>query len=176
MRLTNSMRDSIINQEVNNKYHDKRNEAEKKFRDAIEELAKKAVAAGPKIPQELIDSNYIRLTDSARIEYSCGEKDNYYQLYNYYPANINGNKIEIKATKTVEKLRDKLRSIREERIKFKRSLKQILYAFTTDKQVVAAIPEFKHYFANQQKAQSMAVIPAEQINSIRKQLVKPKGE
>lgn len=170
-KLTNAVRDGIIRQEVDNKFHKKVLEAEKKVTDEIDALAKKSVPAW--ITEEMKQSGYIMLSNEVyaykdKITSNWNDREDF-EIHDHIPTKQT-DYVKIVKTKKIINLQDKLEALLNERKEFKNNLHSVLYSFTTDKKLLEHVPELDKYFQDAQKSQCMAIVPADQIDKVRKML------
>lgn len=169
MKITIAMRNSILQKELTKKFHDDLAKAEK---DLIEEVEKELVKTIKKIPKELIDERYVRVESTVEIEIEGERRSKSIEVYNSYPITWDSYSHKMKPTAKIKSLLAKEKALKDARDKFKADLRRILDGFNTHKNLVANVPEFQEYFTNLETAQSMAIIPYEQIKEVRKQLAK----
>lgn len=171
MRITNDMRKSILNSEVLTKFNKEVLALDKALMLSIEKIVKDKTKG---VSSKMIASGYVHVTSS----FSLVGGDNYQRkaiglpgyLYNTYPRKSGEYSHKIKPNKEVLTNIKASKKIRVARDEFRKDLRQVLYSYTTDKKLLAVVPELKEYFKDSQKAQSMSLVPVEQINKVRKSL------
>jgi chemotaxis regulatin CheY-phosphate phosphatase CheZ len=170
MRITQSMRDSILEKELRAKFDEKLSKAETAV---VQEVEKEVVKMIPKnIPQDMINERYIRVSNDAKIYIEGKNKYEYIDCHNSYPIQWTSSYHEVKMTKAIEKAMKARDELKEDKEKFRQKLKYVLNSFTTHKSLILNVPEFSQYFANEETAKSMAVVPVEQIKELRKALAR----
>lgn len=162
MRLTIDKRGSILRQETNNKFYDKVGGIKKQLLGLVEDEVKKI---SPKIPENL--EGYINTSNYFKLEGS--EECPIDSLDNYYPRKGH-QRLTIKVTPKIKTKLKQYYRLEEEEIHFRKELRAVLYGFSCAKKLCKAIPEFEKYFENE--IASNALVPVEQINSVRKRLAK----
>jgi len=178
MRLTNAQRDQVITKEANNKFDAIIKKQKEKLLSVIEKYVKKALV-NKKLPQELINEGYIRTTDQVSVKFR--DKPEGYQRTTYsdretfsmnehLPLKTHAS-FSFDATIDMQKEMDALIKLRSDKKEFTAKLKTILYSLSNDKQIEEHLPELKKYFKKETK--TMAMIPIEQINSMREMLKAP---
>lgn len=184
MRLTNATRDNISVKEVSKKFDKQLEKIKTEFQTELLLLAK-AKIENIKFPSHLFDDGY--LLRSAQTEITFSEEFKKEHMVNRYSTTVREYDLDeplivkpheglhkIKANKKLETLYLKRKNLEEERRKFSTDLRDILYCYNTDKQLVEAIPECSIYFEDEKAVKtSTALVPIDQIKSIRKQLVRP---
>ena len=173
MRLTNAMRDSIVESEVRKKFNKDLLRVENILMKSIESEARvKTKCVSP----SMIKTGYIHVSNSfelegynnrerKRIGINKGMNSSFPIKHGEYSHKIKP-KGEILANIKVS------RKIKKDVDEFKGDLRQVLYSYTTVAKLVISVPELKSYFKDTKKAQSMALIPTETIKKVRKSLVK----
>ena len=174
MKLTIAIRDEIVERETELKYHDLILKAEKSFIEAVQAQAIKEHAPKEKIPQWLIDGNYINHTRSIRICHHDGQTISYgdgknVEIYENIYVDQHTDNARVTMNKGTEKKRDKLRELKSNKKSFRDSVRNVVNSFNTDKQILEHIPEFSAYFPANQAFQ---LVPVEELEKVRKMLVK----
>lgn len=174
MRITNAMRDSILEKESNKKFYDIISSQEKDFNDQCNiECGNHIAKITPEINSKLLEENWLRTCNSFDI--SNLDDDEYdYRSSSYYPKKYSDyNDFKFTASAKLKKLYKKWQETELEETNFYNDLRLVLNAYSSHKPLLLAMPELSCHFENEVKAMSMAVVPIEQIESVRKLLVRP---
>lgn len=171
MRLTNSQREGILEQEITLKFNEVENENERKLIEACKKQIEK------NIPKELLDiqvkyPQYLNTTCS--VEFSdkhlaCEAGKRYFDLQDYYPVE-EWARLEVEVKGEIKKILEKMVKIKKEKQQLKIDLKAILFSVTTVKKLLEIVPEFKDYFPENKT--ETAIVPASLIKNVRKNLVR----
>lgn len=182
MKLTMDMRKAVEEKETRRLFHDKVNAAKNAAIKAIEdELSKTAKV----FPEELITEGWIATSDSvylsgARLDEDTNHRSSGYsqhvQINKRFPRRVHQGNFNVQTTKEINEAWDAYLQLKEERRQFKRKITQVLNAFTTVKKLVAHVPELEIYFKDELTAKTMAVVPMDKINELRKTLQAQKEE
>lgn len=163
MNLTISSRNSILDQECRNKFHDKISKAKDQFIDELENEIKKDI---PKIPQDLIDSGYIKMSCSVRV-YNLTSHREYFNLKNSYPCTNYENFDIQEPSAKIKKAYSSWQKTETDKGEFRKKLSRALYCFNTTKQLGENIPELAKYVAENKNKD---LIPLDLIKEIRREL------
>ncbi len=164
-----AVKDQIVKEESNKKFNKLIDAAKKKYILAIEKQAKKDFKeSGIKIPKKLIDSGYIRTTTGIYLKYKGSSDYGYESVYNPQPVKANSSGIEITMTEELIKLKKALKKLHSEKSKFQEELRQVLNSYTTDKKLLAAVPELQSYFMG--GVMVTTLVPVETVNKVRESL------
>lgn len=172
-RLTNSIREGIIENEVKKKFYDKITKAESDLKMSIDAAIAKTV---PKwITEEIETSGYINVQSAFKAERGDLNREAHDQIRwaeidNYYPCTGYHHKLVV--SKSMENKAEKLAKLNTEQNEFRRKLQTIVYSFTTAKLLLENVPEFKDYFKDAENKSKNALVPTEEIKAVRKELVK----
>lgn len=173
-RLTEADREEIVASESRKKFHKKLSDLEIKIIDqATKEAEKEYKDRIDMIDEALIDNHFVRTCNEVRV--ALKHNPNNHEcvvIRSRIPVYFNswgGLRLDNPSSK-LSSLIKKKQELREERKAFEKELIQTLRAFTTDKKLIASIPEFKSYFPENGKP--TALIPVEQIEKVRKSLAK----
>lgn len=170
MKLTITMRDSVVERETDKKFREPIQKAEIAYKKSIEELVKKSI---PNIPRDLILDGWIQQTDNVYVRGLLDRHGNpadrcqSVEIYNMYPVRIHSNGLEVDATPEIVELQKSLRKLEEEKKEFRSKMNKVMYAFNTVKQLLLSVPELESHFKTEIQVQTMAVIPIDAINELR---------
>jgi hypothetical protein len=178
------MRDNILNKETALKYDKKFSAIKQKALDECLKLVKNSLE-GIKFPQDLIDKSYLLQSNRVTVvysqefktehisanRYSCSTED--YSIDEVFPVKPHRGNHSIEANKKLENLYVERKNLYTEKDKFFKELRNILYSFANDKQLIEVMPELKIYFQDDEALKkTTALVPIDQINLVRKQLAK----
>lgn len=170
MRLSQYLKDNILKEEIRLNFEAKENAAQTKLSEAIEAQLKIEIAeSGIKVPKALIDGGYIKMCGD--VEYRIDDVLFRVQLSNTYPLKVYAYKHRIMhVTKAILYAHENKVYVQKDKSDFCLALRKVLAAFSTDAQLIKAIPELSYHFKKDGNSMSQALVPIEQINAIRSQL------
>lgn len=183
MRLTIEKRNAIVGSETNKKFYDVKKKLHKEIIDYLDKEVSKQIEKDV-LDSGLVERGYINTCNSVQFIHSDREfaeeltkkvKNNRYagtiSIHNSYPRKRFQSHFELKITKSLESKIKKYADKCDEEKEFKSNLRRVLNSFSTTKKLVSAVPELEIHFKDERTAS--AVIPYDQINNIKKQLVRP---
>lgn len=172
MRITQSMARSIAATETRKKFDQLKKDAETSLNKMVEDEVKEKYTF--KVPQSYIDDGLIRTCCEAKIKFK--EDDRYgegFTLDSSYPIKALEDCFRVKKNKKLEAAFNLKEKLDDDSDKFEDDLLRIINSFTTHTNLLIHLPELKDHFVDADLAKSMALVPVEQINAIRKQIVRP---
>jgi hypothetical protein len=180
MRITNQIRDNIVNQETSRIFSKKETDLIQKLVNLCEDRVKSSI---PNIPENLIKAGYfctsnkvqvsgVELTKEGstslrgnRITVRLESSRTYIYLQNYYPIPRHYSYFCIDSVREIHKIILALHELRHRIHGFKQKIHTALNSVSTSKQLIDLLPELKDYVSDEKSAK--ALIPSEQIKDLR---------
>jgi hypothetical protein len=182
MRLTNQIRDNIVNQETSRIFSKKETDLIQKLINLCEDKVKSTL---PNIPKGLIEAGYFCTSNKVKVKTSgvrmikkgsTSLKENrqtirldgggdYVYLQNYYPIPKYNNYFCIDGVRDINGIILALYELRHKIYEFKKKMYTALGSVNTSKQLIDLLPELKGYVSDEKS--SKALIPSEQIKDLR---------
>lgn len=187
MRLTNQIKDNIVNQETSRIFSKKETDLIQKLVNLCEDRVKSSI---PNIPEDLVKAGYFCTSNKVKVsgvgltkEGSTSLKGNrltvrlednctYTYLQNYYPIPRYNSYFCIDDVREINRTILALYELRHKIYEFKKKIYAALNSVSTSKQLIDLLPELKGYVSDEKSAK--ALIPSEQIKDLRS-ILRKKG-